>query len=78
MLKLDKWIIKDIDNFTFVVDDPSSKRQAYEAPYGDFLKAYMDHLNVFWWKKGKKWKETEVKMREILNQNTISWVDKNV
>lgn len=43
----------------------------HEAPVGDLLKAYIDHLNTPWYKKDWYFKFVEKKFREIFNQYSI-------
>lgn len=50
-------------------DLPKFKVDSWEhsAPLGDFLKDYMDHCAISWWKKGWDWKIVEYTMRDALN-----------
>lgn len=45
----------------------------HSAPLGDFLKDYMDHRAISWWKKGWDWKIVESTMRNTLNQIHIKF-----
>lgn len=39
----------------------------HNAPLGDFLKCYIDHLTIPWWRKAWDWKMVEKLMRLHLN-----------
>ena len=78
MSELEQWWDKGAaDDFTYVVDTPGYKIKVYRATYGDFIKAYMDHLTLPWWRRRPGWKAVEKKMRAILNNRTqVQWFDK--
>jgi hypothetical protein len=44
------------------------------APLGDFIKEYMDHVNTPWWRRKYDWEIVENRMREYLNQASVTWV----
>jgi hypothetical protein len=54
----------------------SLKSHKYSAQFGDLIKAYVDHLNLPWWKKKWDWDITEKALRTILNKMTLNWIDR--
>jgi len=64
------WKIAGTDN-SIPIETPR-----YKAEIGDLVKSYVDHINMPWWKKRDlDWKLTEKKLRAILNQITLTWLD---
>jgi hypothetical protein len=43
----------------------------HNAPLGDFLKSYIDHISIPWWRKSWDWKVVERMMRDHLNTFTV-------
>lgn len=51
------------------------KMELHEAPMGDFIKEYVNHLRIPWWRRGHYWSLIEEWMREKLNHSggTVAW-----
>ncbi len=51
------------------------KMELHQAPVGDLIKAYIEHLNTPWWRRERYWKLVEEWMREKLNGalGGVSW-----
>ena len=48
--------------------------ERHVAPIGEFIHAYINHLNAPWWRRGPSWKLVEKWMREKLdNMGTLRW-----
>lgn len=67
-----KWRVRDCEVDAVIAnrpDIPKFKMPSWEhsAPLGDFLRDYMDHRAIPWWKKGWDWKIVESTMRDALN-----------
>ena len=77
MSDLQKWATDVLpEDFTYVTDKPY-KIKVYRASFGEFVKAYIEHLRVSWWRRGVKWREVERKMRGILdNRSAITWYER--
>ena len=61
-----------------VPGQPTIERQfpVHVSFLGDFIKDYMDHLKIPWWRKKYDWNMVEEKMRKsVLNQITLTWTE---
>ena len=48
--------------------------ERHEAPVGEFIRAYVKHLNIPWWRRGPFWRLIEKGMREKLdNLGNLQW-----
>lgn len=47
--------------------------QKHSAPHGDFLRWYLEHLDIPRRKKREDWVRVEERMRAILNQHTLEF-----
>lgn len=63
-----------------VADDTSGEPVECRATFGEFLRAYIDHLTMPWWKKLwwiNEWHYVERKMRRILDDHAdVVWAER--
>jgi len=77
MIDFEQFACEVLDDDYVYVTDGEYKLRAYRAPYGDFLKLYFEHLSKPWWRRGRRWRKEETKMRSILNsRHPYRWVQK--
>ena len=52
----------------------SVNMERHEAPMGEFIKEYVNHLRIPWWRRGPFWKLIEKWMRKELDQvGRLEW-----
>jgi len=49
--------------------------EVLQAPLGDLIKAYVEHLSIPWWRRGFDWQIVERKLRRPLNEINLRWHD---
>ncbi len=57
-------------------DEPKEstmKARLHSAKLGDFIKDYIEHLNIPRWRRMFDWDIVEEQMRKHLNQTVIQW-----
>jgi hypothetical protein len=74
-----KWRIGSCEVDAIIANHPNKivvKMPSFDhsAPLGDFIKDYIDHCSISWWRKAWDWKLVELGMRKILNQIHIRFV----
>ncbi len=84
-MTMDEWTSKWATGITDdvpgkVVNVPESpditlRMERHTAPLGDFIKEYVNHLRIPWWRRGHYWSLIEGWMREKLNKSggTVVW-----
>ncbi len=75
--KWDTGVVEDVPTRVVNVEGEQRltvKMERHEAPMGDFIKEYVNHLSIPWWRRDRYWKLIETWMREKLNASgTLRW-----
>jgi hypothetical protein len=74
-----RWLEGEAKDFTVVTDEPIEALFQNRAMLGDFTREYVKHLLLplwhrIWWLP--EWCLVERRMREVLNQKELFWVEK--
>jgi hypothetical protein len=76
-----RWGSLEQTGWVFATDDPASSVTETRAPLGDFLREYILHLSLPWWRRigwTAEWKSVELSMRKFLNDHSeVVWIEKS-
>lgn len=75
-----KWATGRIEDVPAVIANAQGQPEVtiqmerHEAPFGDLIKAYVDHVRTPWWRRAPGWSLLERLMREELNKvGRLAW-----